>query len=113
MSQINSIMSTRFTTTGSLRQIQSQQNTKVNGALFDFRFTPDSTYLAGDKFAILKNCFVDLLLRQGGNPSGGGGSEPSRNKLQGRENRARRDQKNRKEDNRKFSTRFRLSSALR
>lgn len=68
MSEINAIFSGAFG--GSVtetRKIGSQQNTKINGMLFDCTFTPDSTYIAGDKFAVYKNTYVDVVLRRGGN----------------------------------------------
>ena len=75
MSQINGLMSVSFGSVGALRQMESQQNTKVNGFLIDVEFTPTADYLAGDRFAVFKNMFVDLNLRKGGSSAGSGGSE--------------------------------------
>lgn len=75
MSQINGLMSVSFGSVGALRQMESQQNTKVNGFLIDVEFTPTADYLAGDRFAVFKNMFIDLNLRKGGSGAGSGGSE--------------------------------------
>lgn len=66
MSEINPIIVHQFTPTSALRAIESQQNTKVNGILFDITFIPDTAYMSEDKFKVYKNLFVDLVLRRGG-----------------------------------------------
>lgn len=72
MSQINGIITHTFGTSGGLRAIETQQNTKVNSILFDIRFTPTAEYIANDKFSVFKKVFCDLNLRNG---SGSGSSE--------------------------------------
>lgn len=69
MSQLNGIINHTFTPSGSLRAIETQQNTKVNSILFDLSFTPDSTYMSGDKYKIFKSIFCDLNLRNGAGSS--------------------------------------------
>ena len=75
MSQINPICATTFDSSAGLRRTFQQQNTKVNGILFDISFTPTAEYMSGDKFAILRDIFFDLNLRQGGAAGGVGGSD--------------------------------------
>lgn len=75
MSQINGIINTTFGQTGSLRAMESQQNTKVNGLLLDITFTPTDEYMNGDKFAVYKKIFVDLNLRSGGGNGSSGSNE--------------------------------------
>ena len=70
MSEINNMIIAEFAAGQSARKIASQQNVKVNGILFDVEFTPDSSYMEGDKFAFYKSITCDLVLRRGGSNAG-------------------------------------------
>lgn len=64
MSELNDILTATFGTTGALRSIATQQNVKLNGILARVDFTPNASYLSGDKYKIFKNIRVTGNLRR-------------------------------------------------
>ena len=67
--RINSLLQNQFEPNGLLEKSASVQNIKMNGVLLDFRFTPNSTYIAGNAtqspYRVLKNIVLNVNLRTG------------------------------------------------
>ena len=68
--RLQSYLQTEFAPNGITDRSTNLQNVKMNGIVFDFRFTPDASYIAGtaggkSAYRVLKNIVVNVNYRDG------------------------------------------------